>query len=86
MSNLSVRSWQDLLLLLLDKLDDFADKKEELYNPSIKKILININGMPHQLSVGGLKARGVYPELSKCFYKENSDVAWEEFLTKKFGL
>ena len=27
-----------------------------------------------------------YPELKKYFYKENSDVTWEEFLTTKFGL
>ena len=39
-SNLSVTSWQGLLLLFLDKRDDFANKNEELYNPSIKKILI----------------------------------------------
>ena len=44
--------------------------------------------MPHQLWIkaGGLKARCIYPELSKYFYKENSDVTWEEFLTAKFGL
>ena len=35
--------------------------------------------MPHELFVGGLKARGIYPELSKYFYKENSNVTWEEF-------
>ena len=42
--------------------------------------------MPHQLFSGGLKARNIYPELSKCFYKENANVTWEEFLTTKFGL
>ena len=42
--------------------------------------------MPHQLFSGGLKARNIYPELSKYFYKENANVTWEEFLTTKFGL
>ena len=42
--------------------------------------------MPHQLFAAGLQARGIYSELKKYFYKENSDVTWEEFLTSKFGL
>ena len=50
-NNLSVRSMQSLLLLFLDKRDDFANKNEEFYNPSIKKILVTINGMPNQLFV-----------------------------------
>ena len=37
-NNLSVRSLQGLLLLFLDKRDDFANKNEKFYNPSIKKI------------------------------------------------
>ena len=85
-NNLSVRSLQGLLLLFLDKHDDFANKNEEFYNPSIKKILVTINGMPHQLFAPGLHARDIYPELKKYFYKENSDVAWEEFLTTKLAL
>ena len=47
MNNLSVRSLQGLLLLFLDKRDDFAYKNEELYNLSINKVLVTINGMPH---------------------------------------
>ena len=47
MNNLSVRSLQGLLLLFLDKRDDFVYKNEELYNLSINKILVTINGMPH---------------------------------------
>ena len=86
MNNLSVRSLQGLLLLFLDKRDDFANKNEEFYNPSIKKILVTINGMPHQLFAAGLQARDIYPELKKYFYKESSNVTWEEFLTTKFGL
>ena len=85
-SNLSVRSLQGLLLLFLDKRDDFANKNEEFYNPSIKKILTTINGMPHQLFAAGLQARDIYPELKKYFYKEHSNVTWEEFLTTEFGL
>ena len=46
-NDLSVRSLQGLLLLLLDKRDDFANKNEEFYNPSVKEILVAINGMTH---------------------------------------
>ena len=46
-NNLSSRSLQGLLLLFLDKRDDFANKNEEFYNPSVKEILVAINGMPH---------------------------------------
>ena len=42
--------------------------------------------MPHQLYAGGMQARDIYPELNKYFYKENSDMTWEESLTKKFAL
>ena len=85
-NNLSVRSLQGLLLLFLDKRGDFPNKNEEFYNPSIKKILVTINGMPHQLFAAGLQARETYPELKKYLYKENSDVTWEGFLTTKFAL
>ena len=83
LNNLSVRSLQGLLLLLLDKRDDFANKNEEFYNPSIKKVLVTINGMRHQLFAAGLQARNIYPELKEYFYREQSSVSWEEFLTKK---
>ena len=85
-NNLSVRSLQGLLLLFPDKRDDFANKNEEFYNPSIKKILVTINGMPHQLFAAGLQARDIYPELKKYFYREHSNVTWEDFLTTKFAL
>ena len=42
--------------------------------------------MPHQLCAGGLKARDIYPELKKYFYKVNSDVTYDKFSSKKFGL
>ena len=85
-NNLSVRSLQGLLLLFLDKRDDFVNKNEEFYNPSITKILTRINGMPHQLFAAELQARDIYPKIKKYFYREHSNVTWEEFLTTKFGL
>ena len=42
--------------------------------------------MPHQLFAAGLQTRDIYPELKKYFYRERSNVTWEEFLTTKFGL
>ena len=86
MNNLSARSLQGLLLLFLDKSDNFANKNEEFYNPSIKKSLVTINGIPHQLFAAGLQARDIYPELKRYFYREHSNVTWEKFLTTKFGL
>ena len=74
------------MLLFIDKCDDFANKNEEFYNPSINKILVTINDRPHQLFGAGLQAREIYPELKKYFYKENPDVMWEDFLTRKFAL
>ena len=85
-NNLSVRSLQGLLLLFLDKRDDLANKNEEFYNPSIKKILTTINVMPHQLFAAGSQTRDIYPELKKYFYREHSNATWEEFLITKFGL
>ena len=79
-------SLQGLLLVFLDKRDEFASKNEEFYIPSIKKILVTINGMLHQLFSAGLQAREIYPELKKYFYKESFDVTWKDFLTTKFAL
>ena len=42
--------------------------------------------MPHQLIAAGLQAREIYPELKKYFYKDNTDVMWEDFLTTEFTL
>ena len=66
-NNLSVRSLQGLLLLFLDKRDDFANKNEEFYNPSIKKILTTINGMPHQLFWSWLTGQRYLPRVKKVF-------------------
>lgn len=85
-NNLSVRSLQGLLLLFVDKQNDFANENEKFYNPSIKKILTTINGIPHQLYPGGILSRDIFLEAKKYFYKPNSDMTWGEFLTTKFGL
>ena len=53
---------------------------------ALKKALITINGVPHELFAAGLKARGICLELSKHSYKENSDMTWEQFLTTNFWL
>ena len=34
----------------------------------------------------GLQTREIYPELKIYFYKEKSDVTWEDFLTTKLAL
>ena len=84
-NNLSACLLQGLLFSFVDE-HDFVDKNEEFYSPSIKKILVTINGMPHQLHASGLQARDIYPELKKHFYeKKHSNVTWKE-LTTKFGL
>ena len=66
-NNISVCSLQGLLQLFRDKRDDFVNKNEEFYNPSIKNILVTINGMPHQLFGARLQARDIYPEPKKYF-------------------
>ena len=66
-NNLSVRSLQGLHLLFLDKRDDFANRNEEFCNPSINKILVTINRMPHQLFAAGLQVRVICAELKNSF-------------------
>ena len=85
-NNLSVRSLQRLLLLFVDKQSDFANENEKFYNPSIKKILRTINGIPHQLYPGGVLSRDIFPEGKRYIYKPDSGVTCGEFLTIKFGL
>ena len=62
-NNLPILSLQGLLFLFLDKRNDFANKSEEFYNPSIKKVLATINDMPHQFFASGLQAGDIYSEL-----------------------
>ena len=64
-NNLSVFSLEDLMLLFLDKYDDFANKNEEFYYTTIKKVLTTINAMSHQLFAADLRAGDFYPELKK---------------------
>ena len=52
---MSVRSFQELLLLFLDKHDDFGNKNEEFYSVTINKILTTINDTPPQLFVVGIQ-------------------------------
>ena len=59
-NNSSVCSLQCILLLFLGKRDDIANKNEDFYNPSMKKILATINGRTHQLFAAGLQARDIY--------------------------
>ena len=65
-NNSSVRSSQGYYYFF-DKSDDFANKNEEFYNQSIKKVLTIINRMPHQIFAANLQTRDIYPELKKCF-------------------
>ena len=54
MSNLSVSSLQDPLLLYFDKSDDFENKNNKFYSSTIKTVLATINGMSHHLFVAGI--------------------------------
>ena len=63
---------QGLWLLFIDKSDHFANKNEEFYNPTVKKVLTVINGMPLQLFASGIKARNIYPELKKNVFLHRS--------------
>ena len=63
LNNLSAHSLQGLILLFLEKCDDFANKNAESYNPSIKKILT----IPPQLFAIGLQAREIYRKLKRVF-------------------
>ena len=66
-NNLSVRSLQGLLLIFLDKLDDFANKNKKFYNPSIKKILVTINGMPEAALCGWITGMENLSRAEKIF-------------------
>ena len=71
--------------------DDANDRKNfacnnKLYNPTITRVLVSINGNPHELYAGGIQPKDYYTEAKKYFDNPNSDVTWPEFLTTKFGL
>ena len=69
-NNLSVQSLQGFLLLILDKRDNVANKNEEFYNPTIKKVLVTINGMLHQLFAVGFSGQGFLPSDEEIFLQE----------------
>ena len=81
-NNLSVCSLKSLLLHFLDKHDVLANKDWEFFNSTFRKVLITINGMPHQVSVAKLQSRDVYPKLKKYFLKEVSKWNGKSFQPK----
>ena len=62
---------QDLLLVFLDKRDDFATKSEEFYNSITKKVLTTTNDTFHQLFTADVQVKNTYPELKSTFKKSN---------------
>ena len=84
--NAAAQSLQGVLLLFKDTQTNYAYKNEEFYNPSFKKILVSIDGNPHQIYKGGLLSKDIYTELKRYFHHPYSDVSFEQFLTSKFGL
>ena len=71
--------------------DDANDRKNfacnnKFYNPTLTRVLVTINGNPHELYAGGIQPKDYYIEAKKYFDNPNSDVSWPEFLTTKFGL
>ena len=57
--------------------DDANDRKNfacnnKFYNPTLTRVLVTINGNPHELYAGGIQPKDY--------------VSWPEFLTTKFGL
>ena len=49
---LQAKSLQGILLLFLEDRDDFDNKVETFYNPTLKKVNVTIDGDPHQLFQG----------------------------------
>ena len=66
---MSACSLQGLMLQILDERDSFAKQNKEFYNTNflINNVLKTTNGMPHQLFVAELQARGDHPELKNDF-------------------
>ena len=56
------------------------------YNPTIKKVNVTMDGGLHQLLKGAILPRYMYQEIGKRFLRENSDVAFSEYLTTKYAL
>ena len=77
--SLSVSSLQGLMLLFLDKRDEFAIKNEKFCNSIIKEVLTTTSSMAYQIFATYVQAKD--PELKTCLCKEHLKVTWEEFLT-----
>ena len=86
--SLTAASLRGILVLFVD---DDNDRKafacnSKFYNPSIQRVLITINGSPHELYAGGILPKDYYMEAKKYFDNANSNVNWYDFLTEKFCL
>ena len=82
---LQAKSLQGILLFFLKDRDDFDNKVETFYNPTIKKVNVTIC-KPHRLFKGGILSCNMFLEICKKFYQENSNVTFSEYLTTKYGL
>ena len=69
---IDTKSLRGLLLLFVDKANH---RYENFYNPTMEKVLVTINGCPHELYKSGILARDLYQEVKKYFYKQNYDVS-----------
>ena len=86
--SLTASSLCGILVLFID---DDNDRKafacnSKFYNPSIQRVLVTVNGDPHQLYKGGILPKDYYFEAKKYFDNINSSVRWSKFLTTKFCL
>ena len=86
--SITAASLRGILVLFVD---DSNDRKpfactNKFYNPTIQRVLVTINGDPHQLYAGGVLPKDYYFEAKKYFDNPNSSVSWSDFLTTKFGL
>ena len=76
--SLTASSLRGILVLFVD---DDNDRKafacnSKFYNPSIQRVLITINGSPHELYAGGISLKDYYIEAKKYFENINSSVRW----------
>lgn len=63
---MSRRSLQGLLLLLLYKIDDFANENKKHYNPFKEVLIIIIRYLDHFFE-SAIQTRDIYPELKKVY-------------------
>ena len=84
--SVNARSCRGVLMLFKDDDHgkDFDCKNETFYNPTIKKLMISINGLNHEIYPGGMLPKDFYPEILK-YFDQDSEVTPGEFCTTKFG-